>query len=142
MLSMSSSPNGEPKQPANRVVLDASAILALLYEETGHDVVSAALHNAAISAINVAEVLSKLAETGMPVMEMHEAIDDLGLTIVPFDVDLSYTVGLLRPATKAQGLSLGDRACLALARRLGVPALTADQAWKGVSVGVDIQVVR
>ena len=139
---MSSSPNGELKQPANRVVLDASAILALLYRETGDDVVAAALNGAAVSTVNVAEVLSKLADTGMPVAEMREAIDDLGLTIVPFDVDLSYAVGLLRPATKGQGLSLSDRACLALARRLGVPALTADQAWKGVSVGVDIQVVR
>jgi len=139
---MSSSPNGELKQPANRVVLDASAILALLYRETGDDVVAAALNGAAVSTVNVAEVLSKLADTGMPVAEMREAIDDLVLTIVPFDVDLSYAAGLLRPMTKAQGLSLGDRACLALARRLGVPALTADQAWKEVSVGVDIQVVR
>lgn len=139
---MSSSPNGEPKQPATRIVLDASAILALLYRETGHDVVSAALGGAAVSAINVAEVLSNLADTGMPAAEMHEVIDDLGLIIVPFDVELSYAVGLLRPATKAQGLSLGDRACLALAQRFGVPAMTADQAWKMVSVGVDVQVVR
>jgi len=112
----------------NSVVLDASALLALVYAEPGSDVVGALLPNARISAVNLSEVAAKLAEGGMTAPDIHAALDGLGLSVVPFDADLAYAAGLLRAATKAAGLSLGDRACLALAARLGLPALTADAA--------------
>ncbi len=78
----------------------------------------------------------------MPARSIREAIDTLNLVIVPFDAELAYLTGLLRTATRAAGLSLGDRACLALAQRLSAPVLTADQAWKGLDVGVEIRHIR
>jgi len=126
----------------NSVVLDASALLALVYAEPGSDVVGAMLSNARISAVNLSEVAAKLAEGGMTAPDIRAALDGLGLSVVPFDADLAYAAGLLRPATKAAGLSLGDRACLALAARLGLPALTADAAWQRVDVGVDVRPIR
>lgn len=88
------------------------------------------------------EVVTKLAEAGMPAPELREALDPLGIEIVPFDEELAYLAGLLRPATKKHGLSQGDRACLALAVRRKLPALTTDRAWKKLSLGVEIRVIR
>ncbi|MBI2872580.1 MAG: type II toxin-antitoxin system VapC family toxin [Chloroflexi bacterium] len=108
-------------------VLDASALLALLNAEPGAEVVAAALPQAAISAVNLSEVVAKLADAGMPEAAVREALQGLALDVVPFDTDQAYEAGLLRSSTRGVGLSLGDRACLGLARRLNVPALTADR---------------
>lgn len=69
-------------------------------------------------------------------------VEALGLTVVPFDGDTAMRAGLLRDATRAAGLSLGDRACIAVALREGLPALTADQVWTRVDVGVEIKLIR
>ena len=66
----------------------------------------------------------------------------ISLNIIDFDVHLAYQVGSLRPLTKGAGLSLGDRACLALAQRLGLPALTTDRAGKDLSLGIEVRVIR
>lgn len=73
---------------------------------------------------------------------IRQALEPLGLEIVPFDEEQAYTAGLLRVATKGTGLSLGDRGCLSLAQRLNCPALTADRSWLDLSIGANINVIR
>src|SRR6202007_388558 len=102
-----------------RCVLDASALLALLKAEKGSDrVIKAITEGAAISAVNLSEVIAKLNEGGMPEEAIHEALDVLELDVVDFDIKHAYRAGMLRPLTRHAGLSLGDRTCLALALQL------------------------
>ena len=124
------------------VVLDASAVLAILQREPGSAVVAEHLSTAVISAVNVAEVASRLSDRGVPDGGAREAISALRLEIAVFDHELAYASAALRPATRRLGLSLGDRACLALAKREGLPALTADRAWASLDMGVEIRLVR
>lgn len=123
-------------------VIDASALLALLNAEPGADIVAEVLPGGVISAVNLSEVVAKLCEAGMPEKAIRQALQPLGLEIVPFDEEQSYQAGLLRTSTQDMGVSLGDRACLSLAKMLGVVALTADRAWAGLSVGATIRVIR
>lgn len=124
------------------VVLDASAILALLNEEPGGDVVQEALAGAVVGAVNLSEVIAKLIENGMPEEEIRTSLGGLGLEIQPFDEEMAMATALLRPKTKKLGLGLGDRACLALGLRLSTPVLTADRTWLGLKVGVEVRVIR
>ncbi|MBI3697089.1 MAG: type II toxin-antitoxin system VapC family toxin [Acidobacteria bacterium] len=121
-------------------VLDSSAVLAYLQREPGYKAVGAMLERAAISTVNVAEIATKLTERGA--LRIQEAIQELDVQVIDFDEDLSYRVAALRPATRVAGLSLGDRACLATAQRLGVRAITTDQNWSRVQLDVEIQVIR
>ncbi|MGH9319918.1 MAG: type II toxin-antitoxin system VapC family toxin [Vicinamibacteria bacterium] len=123
-------------------VLDASAILALVNDEPGAEEVQKILPNAAVSAVNFSEVFGKLSEIGMPEEDIAGALDGLGLIVHDFGRADARVAGLLRPVTKKLGLSLGDRACLALAIRLGVPALTTEKTWRSLNLEVKIQVVR
>ena len=123
-------------------VLDASAILAYLVGESGSREVEKLLDEAAVSAVNIAEVASKLAERGAPADRIRQTIEALGVEIIPCDEAIAYQIGDLRRATKALGLSLGDRACLATALQLNVRAVTADRGWKTLKVGARIQVIR
>ena len=124
------------------VVLDASALLAVLQRERGAEAVAGRLTGAAISAVNLSEVAGRLVEAGVPDDACREALAGLALDVVPFDEEQAFEAARLRRETRRAGLSLGDRACLALALRRGVPALTADHAWKRVRCGVEIEVVR
>ena len=124
------------------VVLDASALLALLNDEPGAELVAESLPQAAINAVNLSEVVAKLADAEMPDEAIRDALLVLSLDVVPFDVEQAYEAGLLRSATKGAGLSLGDRGCLSLARRLDLPALTADRMWEQLSVGAKVRVIR
>ncbi|WP_044559413.1 type II toxin-antitoxin system VapC family toxin [Azospirillum sp. B4] len=128
------------------VVLDSSALLAVLLAEPGAERVIATLPGALISTVNVAEVLTKLRERGMPVNEARQALEATGVEIVDFDLADAVLAADMRPATRANGLSLGDRACLALARSRRAPALTADQAWAKVAQAgipdLDIVLIR
>jgi len=126
----------------SRVVLDASALLALLNQEAGAEQVAAVFPAAVISAVNVAEVVTRLAVAGMPKAAICETLDLLALEVIPFDAEQGVEVGLLAPVTRSTGLSLGDRACLVLARRLGAAAVTADQAWVSTDVGVAVKLIR
>jgi len=126
----------------NKYVLDASAILALLNDESGAEMVQGLLSGAIISAVNHTEVVTRLSLLGMPENEIREALGILGLAIIPFDEELSFRTGSLALATKQYGLSLGDRACLALALKTGSPALTSDKAWQDLNIGVEIKVIR
>jgi len=124
-------------------VLDASALLALLNQEYGSEQIAEVIADgAAISAVNFSEVVAKLSHAGMTEAAIHEALDSLGLEIVEFDIGLAYQTGFLRPLTRRAGLSLGDRACLALAQHLNLPALTTDRAWENLSLDIAIQVIR
>lgn len=124
-------------------VLDASALMALFHQEPGSDKVEQAIEDgAAISTVNLSEVASKLNELGTPEKLIQTVINVLELNIVDFNTELAYKAGLLRPLTKRAGLSLGDRACLALAQNLNLPALTADRAWENLSLGIKVQVIR
>jgi PIN domain nuclease of toxin-antitoxin system len=126
------------------VVLDASAVLALMDGEPGDDAVAAVLPGARLSAVNLAEVVSKLAERGMPAEQAHADALALGVDVVAFDGDLALDAGALRPLTRAAGLSLGDRSCLALARRHQAAVLTTEARWEPVAkvVGVTIRNIR
>lgn len=125
-----------------KTVLDATAVLALLNDEPGAGTVASLLPQAVISTVNLAEVVSKLAETGMPEGMIKTVLGELGLIVIPFDEDLALRMGLLRPATSDYGLSLGDRACLALGQHLHRPVITADRMWKTVKLDVEIQMIR
>jgi PIN domain nuclease of toxin-antitoxin system len=123
-------------------VIDASALLALLNAEPGADVVAEALGQGVMSAVNLSEVIAKLCDAGMPEKAIRQALQPLGIEIVPFEEEQAYQVGLLRTSTQNLGISLGDRACLSLAKQLGVNALTADRAWAELTIGATIKVIR
>jgi len=125
-----------------RLVLDASALLALLNSEPGSRIVEESLSSAAVSAVNLSEVVSKLSERGMPEAEVRTALEGLGLDVRPFDTAMAYSAGTLRPATRGLGLSLGDRACLALGLSLSAPVLTTDRSWRKLKIGVKIRAIR
>ena len=108
-------PSDATSRPVSNAVLDASALLALLQDEPGSDRVLESLPGALVCSVNLSEVVAKLTELGMPEPDIRVALS-LGLEVVAFDEALAYSAGALRPATRPAGLSLGDRACLALAR--------------------------
>lgn len=111
-------------------ILDASAVLAVLNGEPGQKKVIPLLTESAISSVNLTEVAAKLLEVGMDEAGARLAISVLGIgEIVDFTKDLAWEAARLRPLTKQYGLSLGDRACLALAINLKLPAVTADKEW-------------
>ena len=129
-------------------VLDASALLAYLNDEPGADVVEDALRRgSAISAVNLAEVLSKLAEVGKDPQDVAENLKGRGLlggnlVVSSLSADDAVIIASLHRSTRAHGLSLGDRACLGLALRLRLPALTTDRAWSRLKVGVKVVLSR
>ena len=123
-------------------VMDASAILALVRGEPGADVVRARIPRSVVSTVNVAEVGTKLVDWGMSSAGLRRVILNLGFEVRPFDADQAAAAAALRVAARSHGLSLGDRACLALAQSTGLPVLTADRAWRGVDVDVEIEVIR
>lgn len=126
----------------NRVMLDASAVLAFVNGETGSDRVPVMTGEAAISAVNYAEVVSIMIAQGMGEVPVREQLARIVLDVVDFDRGLAEEVGLMIAKTKALGLSLGDRACLAAARREQIPALTSDRSWSKVDIGVEVQLIR
>ena len=127
----------------SNAVLDASALLALLNQEEGSDRVAELVAvGAAVGTVNLSEVVAKLSSMGMPETEIRASLDPLGLEIVPFDAELAYRAALLVGPTRALGLSLGDRACLALAAQAGLPAVTADRAWRQLELDVQVRVIR
>jgi ribonuclease VapC len=125
-----------------RAVLDSSAILAVLNAEPGADAVAAMLDDALISTVNYAEVVAKLVEHGSNQAQACAALQAIALTAVDFDLALAQRTGALRAPTRKRGLSLGDRACLSLAEREGVPAVTGDRNWLGAVSTVEVRVFR
>jgi len=126
-------------------VLDASALLAYLWQEPGHDTVAQHIEQSKVlmSSVNLSEVLSRAADKGMSPSDMSALQAALPFEVVPFDRTQAQTAACLRPATKALGLSLGDRACLALAIERQAVALTADRVWQELDIeGLVVELLR
>jgi PIN domain nuclease of toxin-antitoxin system len=126
------------------VVLDASAVPALIYREAGHDRVAARLPGAVVSAVNWSEVVAKPAQRGHPdPASAAEAVRALGIEVAAFSLPQAVRAGLLWPITRAAGLSLADRACLALAA--ADPAsttLTGDRVWAELPIDTTVELIR
>ena len=126
------------------VVLDASALLAWLQREPGAASVRAVLGGALMSTVNFAEVVQKAADSEGEAAELRAALESLGLALEPFSATQAGIAGSLRlrEPTSKLGLSLGDRACLALAMEKGETILTADRVWGRLDLGIGIDVIR
>lgn len=124
-------------------MVDASALLAVLQQETGAAKLTLSiLSKAVISAVNLAEVHGKLIQLGVPPTEAWSAASGVVRETVPFTPEQARIAGDLVAHTRSLGLSLGDRACLALALTLGAPVYTSDRAWKNLEIGIRIHVIR
>jgi ribonuclease VapC len=126
----------------NKYVLDASALLAFLNDEPGAEEVGQLLPSSVISAINISEVISKLIDAQMPEDDLNLVLSYVNCQVYPFELDDAWYTAKLRNLTKHKGLSLGDRACLGLACKLGIPAVTADKAWQNLKIDVPIKLIR
>ncbi len=124
------------------VVLDASALLAFLHEEPGGELVSPVLEGARVSAVNWSEVLQKSLQRRVDVEGMRQEFTDVGVIFEPFTPEQAETAARLFTQTRNHGLSLADRACLALAMDKGLPTMTADRAWAAIELDVEIEVIR
>lgn len=120
-------------------VLDASALLAVVHEEEGGSFVETVLGRSAISSVNWSEVVQKALARGLNLARRHDLLS-IGLTVVPFDRESAERTAEIW--SRASHLSLADRACLALAARLGVPAVTADRAWATLDLAVEVRLIR
>ena len=123
-------------------VLDSSAVLACLRDEPGGEMAESAFPDSVISAVNLVEVVSRLIEAGYVDEEAERHAVSGAYSVVGLDQALAMRAGVLRRQTRHLGLSLGDRACLALAERERLPVLTADRAWASLDIGVEIRLIR
>ena len=128
-------------------VLDASALLALMQSEPGSEVVDALLedHECVASSVNIAEVGSKLVDKGLAPDQLSRVLSQIDVQTIDFDAEQATACAALRATTRELGLSLGDRACLALARGMQATAVTADRAWADLGesvIGVRVQLIR
>ena len=140
--SLSFWPNDAPKLNVSEVVLDSSVLIAILKREPYEANLLGRIDGSVMSSVNYAELIKVASDIGM-----HESThlrELLGLVgrIEPFTVAQALTSGLLRTGTLRRGLSLGDRACLALALELGAEVYTADRVWAGLDVGCPIHLIR
>ena len=122
-------------------VLDAAAVLALVKLEEGWESVSAVEHRA-ISTVNFAEAATVLSRQGVPLVVAMNTLRSLNLDVIAFDSGHAHDTARLYPLTRSRGMSLGDRACVALARSLGIPAMTSDRAWGTNVDGVAVVQIR
>ena len=124
------------------LLLDTSALLALVFREPGMDVVLAALDGCAISAVNQAEVVEVAARRGTDPARAAAWAGELSIPVLPFTPPMAARAGAVLAAGRVRGLSLGDAACLGTAGTLGVPVLTADRAWAALDIGIAIRQLR
>ena len=124
------------------IVFDSSAVLAILLDEPGAQRAGETLDDGVLSAVNASEVVARLIDQGAKDDDARGALQGLDLAIRPFDESLAVVAGLLRRSTRRRGLSLGDRACLALALRERAPVLTADRAWTTLELDVEVESIR
>ena len=119
-------------------------MLAILLQEAGREdlLALAKREEVAVSAVNLSEVVAKLSDFGFEAQEIFEVVEPLKLEVVPFDANLAYQAGLLRPLTRPLELSLGDRACLATAQQLTLPVYTGDRSWSSLQLGIPINLLR
>lgn len=129
----------------NRIVLDTSALLAILNDEPGAEIFTRhidLLESATMSTVNISEAYGTLVRSGIRSEDAWRALIASVPQAADFDMEQAQIAGDLLPQTRSLGLSLGDRACLALGIALKAPVYTADRAWKGLRLGVSIHVIR
>lgn len=124
------------------VVFDSSALLAISFDEAGAQHAVRGLKDGMMSAVNVAEVISRYVDQGASKEEARASLQAFGLEIRPFDETQAMAAGLMRTATQKLGLSLGDRACLALAVQEGATVFTADRTWAALDLEVEVELIR
>lgn len=124
------------------IVLDASALIALLKKEPGADIVDQHMVEPVMSTVNLAETLTRMAQDGGDAVAIKASLDESPIRFVPVSEEHALAAALLRIPTKPLGLSLGDRMCLALGLEEGLSVLTADRRWKEINIGVDIVLIR
>lgn len=123
-------------------VFDSSAVLAIVFDEPGADRAQGRLDGGIISSVNYSETLAKMIEKGFTAADAIHGLAALTLQLVPFDKGQAEDTAQLRKSTAHKGLSIGDRACLALAASRQGMAITTDRIWSDLDVGVEIQVIR
>ncbi len=123
-------------------VLDASALLAYSFEEPGGDVVGKVIETTCISSVNLAEVLTRIARDGRPPGGFAGKLEQMHIEVVPFMAEDALITASLEPRTRPFGLSLGDRACLALGLARRETVYTADRVWTQLDIGLDIVSIR
>lgn len=123
-------------------VLDASVVVAAMLGELPAAEAELWLAGSSISTVNLSEVVAKLIDKGYRIEVIDENLEAMKFDVVPFDAAQARYAGMLREATRRSGLSLGDRACLALAAQLNRPAATADKAWAKLDTGIKIELIR
>lgn len=126
----------------NRIVLDASALLALVLDEPGAERVERVQDRSAVSAVNVAEVAARLCAHGFDPERLPELVTRLRIDVETLDLRCALVAGGFAALPRARSLSLGDRCCLALAKTLDAPALTADRRWSGIAPALGVEVVQ
>ncbi len=124
------------------LVLDTSAVLAYIQDEPGSMAIPDQIADLLLSSVNLAEAVGVMMRRGLSFDDARKNLSYLDFRVVDFDRGLAEETGALAQRTRSLGLSLGDRACLALAMRESLPALTADRAWRGLDVGVEIRLIR
>jgi len=126
-----------------KIVLDASCLMAVFLKEVGAEVVLEHARQSIISAVNIAEIVHvSLRKSSMNENRIRDNLDSLGMRIHPFDVHLAYETAKIKMAGTHLGISLGDAACLALARQMDLPVLTGDRAWMELDIGVHVRMIR
>lgn len=118
----------------NKVILDSSALIALIKNEKGAEIVEPLLGKIVMSAINISEVAGILIDIGMSHEECKNTIEPFVNLIVPLGTEQAYNIAFLKKLTKNKGLSIGDRACIALGLEMGLPIYTADKIWDNLNI--------
>ena len=124
------------------IVLDSSALVALLLREPGHEMVAGRLAEAAVSAVNISEVLARMSRENISPRALLPRLLQLGTSIVAFDAAQAVIASEIRERARGLGMGLADCCCLALAIHRGTPVMTADRAWNGLEVDLQIVMIR
>jgi len=123
-------------------ILDASAVLAILFDEPGSDRVEPYLGSGGLSVVNYSEIVAQMRDHGVAADTIDGQIDRMSLTLLEFDRSVARAAGLLRPLTRDYGLSFADRACLATALAHGRSVVTADRMWARLNLGLAVEIIR
>ncbi|MDG1437117.1 MAG: type II toxin-antitoxin system VapC family toxin [Rickettsiaceae bacterium] len=133
-----------PKPKSNKILLDTSALIALLKKEPGYKKVDEVVAHSAISSVNLCELVSILAKNSIPENAIDDIINDIVPEIIPFCENLGVKAGKLSSFTKEYGLSLGDKACIATAEYYSMEVYTADKIWAKLenNISTKITIIR
>ncbi len=124
------------------IVVDSSVLIGIIRRERGHEKLAEVVRGGTISAVNYSDVITHMTDLDIDPTDWRAGLESFQMIVAPFDLEQCEAAGILRRETRHIGLSLGDRACLALARTLGTAVLTADRDWAKLDIGIDIRLVR